>query len=81
MTLLLLTLLLVVLLELAFAGAADLLFLNKIKVIFLELTLLLLVLIDYILLTSRRIFFFAVIVVDFAKELAVAKLHSFKTFL
>ena len=58
MTLLLLTLLLVVLLELAFAGAADLLFLNKIKVIFLELTLLLLVLIDYILLTSRRIFFF-----------------------
>ena len=57
MTLLLLTLLLVVLLELAFAGAADLLFLNKIKVNFLELTLLLLVLIDYILLTSRRIFF------------------------
>ena len=58
MTLLLLTLLLVVLLELAFAGAADLLFLNKIKVTFLELTLLLLVLIDYISLTSRRIFFF-----------------------
>lgn len=81
MTLLLLTLLLVVLLELAFAGAADLLFLNKIKVTFLELTLPLLVLIDYILLTSRLIFFFAVIVVDFAKELAVAKFDSFKTFL